>query len=25
VMEGAMTLNVPLKVDVKGGADWAQV
>jgi DNA polymerase-1 len=25
VMEGAMTLDVPLKVDVKAGADWAQV
>jgi DNA polymerase I len=25
VMEGAMTLEVPLKVDVKAGADWAQV
>jgi DNA polymerase-1 len=25
VMESAMTLDVPLKVDVKVGADWAQV
>jgi DNA polymerase-1 len=25
VMEGAMSLEVPLKVDVKAGADWAQV
>jgi DNA polymerase I len=25
VMEGAMALDVPLKVDVKAGADWAQV
>jgi DNA polymerase-1 len=25
IMEGAMTLDVPLKVDVKAGADWAQV
>jgi len=25
VMEGAMTLEVPLKVDVKAGADWAAV
>ena len=25
VMEGAMTLDVPLKVDVKVGADWAEV
>jgi DNA polymerase-1 len=25
VMEGAMALIVPLKVDVKAGADWAQV
>ena len=25
VMEGAMTLDVPLKVDVKAGGDWAAV
>jgi len=25
IMEGAMTLDVPLKVDVKAGADWAEV
>jgi DNA polymerase-1 len=25
VMEGAMSLDVPLKVDVKAGDDWAQV
>jgi DNA polymerase I len=25
VMEGAMTLDVPLKVDVKAGGDWAEV
>ena len=25
IMEGAMPLDVPLKVDVKAGADWAQV
>ena len=25
IMEGAMALDVPLKVDVKAGADWAQV
>jgi DNA polymerase-1 len=24
VMESAMTLDVPLKVDIKTGADWAQ-
>ena len=24
IMEGAMTLDVPLKVDVKAGADWAE-
>ena len=24
VMEGAMTLDVPLKVDVKAGRDWAE-
>jgi DNA polymerase-1 len=24
VMESAMTLDVPLKVDIKAGADWAQ-
>jgi DNA polymerase-1 len=25
IMEGAMTLDVPLKVDVKAGADWSAV
>jgi DNA polymerase I-like protein with 3'-5' exonuclease and polymerase domains len=24
VMESAMALDVPLKVDIKTGADWAQ-
>jgi DNA polymerase I len=24
VMESAMTLDVPLKVDIKTGADWAE-
>jgi DNA polymerase-1 len=25
IMEGAMTLDVPLKVDIKAGRDWAEV
>ena len=25
IMESAMTLSVPLKVDIKAGGDWAQV
>ena len=25
VMESAMTLDVPLRVDIKSGTDWAQV